>query len=98
MRNEFVVGTPDAYKFLAAVFGDMFRCAHSLKAFSTRAERSIPPFSGGDVPYAYKAGENSRSRKLYHKQALVDWFVAGITDENMLKRAQAAAANVYSTS
>ena len=97
MRNEFVVGTPDAYKFLAAVFGDMFMRAHSLRGFVKRAERSVPPFDDGDLPYAYKSGENSRSRRLYHKQALVDWFMAGITNETMRKQAQAAALQMWET-
>lgn len=96
-KAELIFGTPAAYHFLTTVFGEMFTAMHTLKAFMTRAERSIPPFTGGDLPFLYKSGENTRSRKVYRKRDLLDWFISGFSDQAMAERARQTAKLVDTT-
>lgn len=96
-KAELIFGTPNAYQFLADTFGDMFTTIHGRKSFLTRAERSVPPFTGGDIPFLYKSGENTRSRKVYRKRDLIEWFISGFSDAATIKRARQAAGLVDTT-
>jgi len=90
-KDELVFGTPAAYRFLVGVFGEMFAAIHTLRSFVKRAERSVPPFSGGDIPWYHKDGEDCRTRKAYCKRELINWFVSGFSSAQMRAEAQARA-------